>query len=210
MDKKLKDWQEEIDQIDVDLDTDADGISESFENQKAKLNSFLASSIDSMGKLVGEDNSNMIKGKLEELQLQLNLGKAETSDLFEEQRKKLENKISEAEQYFSTIKEDENHKYNSQITAVDNVFNSFKTRMEVFRLHYALAKADAGDELEEAKGNVKTKLNELKLKMDKRKSEATEKSKDVAEQGEAKWDDFSKDMTEAFGNISSAIKGLFS
>ena len=58
-------------------------IVDAFENQKAKLSGFIDTSREKVNAMAESEQATRLKTKLEELQVQLALGKAETRDAYE-------------------------------------------------------------------------------------------------------------------------------
>ncbi|HRG02446.1 MAG TPA: hypothetical protein PKZ75_15135 [Bacteroidia bacterium] len=88
--------------------------------------------------------------KLEELQVQSALGKAEMEDKFEEIKK-------EARVQYQNIKSDINSKLQN-----NKEYNNLKSKLENLELQLALGKADTKDLLEEQKKNLSKAFQEVK------------------------------------------------
>ncbi|GEM_PF-1013869 len=203
MNKFMKDWMEELDDLDIHLNLETDEITEAFENQKAKFQSFLTESAAKLDEKAAElklsEKATNLRSRLEELQLQLALGKAETRDAFEEQREKLDTSLNEAGTEYKAFKEKAEEQYHHLADEFHEVTEKFRTKMEVLRLQYALAKADMKEEFAEKKVEISQKLQELR-----NKSEADK------EKAEDKWDEFKEEISEAYNNFKETLKGLFS
>ncbi len=89
--------------------------------------------------------------KLEELQLQTALGKAELSDKMEELKKDAKAKVH---QFKSEV--------NSFVADNQETIDKVKGKLEHLELQLALAKADTMDELNEQKKNIEKAMRELK------------------------------------------------
>ena len=70
---------------------------DAFEKQKVQLRSMIESMKTNLDKAtdIAEENGTKLRSKLEELNLQLNLGKADGKDMFDEQRKKIDVALQE-------------------------------------------------------------------------------------------------------------------
>jgi hypothetical protein len=95
---------------------------------------------------VAEDKLAEMKVKIEELRLQLALGKADGMDAFEEQKKKIELAMHEL---YVAGKTNFNESYAKSITLFDQNADAFKTGLEIIKLQFSLAKMDAKDEFGE-------------------------------------------------------------
>jgi formiminotetrahydrofolate cyclodeaminase len=89
--------------------------------------------------------------KLEELQLQTALGKAELSDKLEEIKKETKDKINH-------IKWD----VSSEIQKDKEIFNHFKAKLEHLELQLALGKAETEEHLTEQKKNISAAISDVK------------------------------------------------
>lgn len=88
--------------------------------------------------------------KIEELQVQSALGKAELEDKFEEIKK-------ETREQYQNIKSDINSKLQN-----NKEYNNLKSKLENLELQLALGKADTKDLLEEQKKNLSKAFQEVK------------------------------------------------
>ncbi|MEL6626201.1 MAG: hypothetical protein AAFQ83_06695 [Bacteroidota bacterium] len=196
MDKNLANWQKELDDLQVDVELDVDKAADAFEEYKASFNEFVNTATSKIEGAMGE-NGTELKTKLEELQVQLALGKAESKDKVEEQRQKLSHTLHEVSTEYDKFKAEAGDSYEDFKEEMGDQLEKFKTRVDIFRLHFHLGMADSKDELENKRVVLKSQLHDIKTKMD----EAEDKAED-------KWDDFSEEMGKAFGSFRSALKKL--
>lgn len=89
--------------------------------------------------------------KIEELQVQTALGKAELSEKFEEIKKEARNKVNDIKA-----------KITSEIDEDKEEFNHVKGKLEHLELQLALGEAETMDMLKEQKKNFKDAVNEVK------------------------------------------------
>ncbi|MCB0843969.1 MAG: hypothetical protein KDE26_12005 [Bacteroidetes bacterium] len=203
MNEYLKKWNDELDDLHVDFSIDQEEVVEKFEKHKSSMREYLvdlANKIDEKAKgLDVKDKADNVKAKIEELQVQLALGKAESQDAYEEQKKNLDKKLHEAQKEYEKLKSEGDEKLHHLASDFHSQAEKFKTKMDVFRLHFALGTADAKDELAEKKEELKEKLAEMKKKVEENKEKAEEK-----------WDEFSEELSESYNHFKGAIKNLFS
>jgi hypothetical protein len=131
-----------------------------------------------------------LKSRLEELQLQLALGKAEGKQAFEKQRKKLDHLASEIE---TMIRENPTtaRTYNKLMLEI----KKFKIKMDILRLRYERKKRGQDVNLDEVRGGLYDKLASARLRL-----EETEKF------AEKKWKKFSSEMQMAYGHLKAAFE----
>ncbi|MDO8999213.1 MAG: hypothetical protein Q7W45_05565 [Bacteroidota bacterium] len=89
--------------------------------------------------------------KIEELQVQATLGKAELADKLEEIKKDTKDKINH-------FKWD----VNSAVEEGKDVYTTLKTKMEHLQLQLALGKAETADELSEQKKKLSNAIRDVK------------------------------------------------
>lgn len=89
--------------------------------------------------------------KLEELQVQTALGKAELSDRLEEIKKEARKKV-----------QDFKAEMNSEFIEDKEIYTHLKTKLEHLDLQLALGKAEAKEELHEQKQKIKEAIREVK------------------------------------------------
>lgn len=201
MNRYLEDWHKQLEDLEIHVDLGEEEIIEAFEKQKASFRDFLEKSKESVAELKDEGDSawQSLQTKLDELQVQLALGKAETRDAYEEQKEKLDQALHAAQVEADSVAGKVDSQYASIASEFKTKSEGFETQLDLFRLHYALGKAEAREKWDEKKGELRETLAELRRKIDQDKETAEEK-----------WDEFSGEMTEAFGHLKTALKGLFS
>ena len=194
MNKYLDDWMKELDDLEVQLDLDEGEIAENFEATKSKFHNWIE---DVKGKLDSlEAEGQNLRGKLDHLRVQLALGKADSRDAFEEQKSKIEHAVEDVSNNFRTWEQKAEDTVGTHLT---DLSEDFKAKLDVLRLQYHLGKADAADELNEKRSELKSKLAELKVK-----------AKQEMDEADDKFDAFSEEVSEAYTHIKKALKGLFS
>ena len=94
--------------------------------------------------------------KLENLQLQTSLGKAELADKLEEIKDQTKDKINHLKWDANSIVEDGK-----------DTFNHFKAKMEHLNLQLALAKAETSEEFSEQKKKISEAIRDVKYLLSK-------------------------------------------
>lgn len=167
---------------------------EQFEKQKENLKSLIdmaSSKLKESGdSFFSTDVGTKLNSQLEELKLQLALGKAESKDLFDKQSESISNSIN-------SIKSDLSEKYPDLVKLLDDNTLKFNSAMEGLRLQYSLGKADLGDGVDSNKEMVTNKLNQLK--------QMFEEGKDIAQE---KFDEFKDDSLKAFNSLKDTLINL--
>jgi hypothetical protein len=130
--------------------------------------------------------------KIEELEVQLALGKAESKDLFEEQKKKILKTLSQVEHELKTW-------INSGKMPVDfsDDIEKFKLKLEIIRLKFNLKKF-------EVKDAFKDRMNNARGEVEKIRGAVKSKLKD----GSLKYNDFRDQMSLAYKHLKKALNDL--
>jgi chemotaxis protein histidine kinase CheA len=196
MNQYLEDWLNEIDELEMQVDLGFEDLSDAFEKQKTAM----LETVDSLQeKLSGQETATNLRTKLDELRVQLALGKAEGKEAYEEQKDKLEVALSDTRKAMHEWTEKADDKYVSLTDSLKAKTSQFETKLDLFKVQFALGKAEARDEWEEKSKEVREKLHHVRTKLDSKKDSA-----------EDHWEEFTEEMGEAFGHFKKAVKGLFS
>ena len=194
---RLERWKSELEHLNMQLHLGRAEAKEAFEKQKGELREWVDEAGEWMDdvKEDGAEKMTDAKRKLEELRVQAALGRADTIDALHEEQKELSQKMHDMkyslEHAYQEVKEDAGDLSED----IGYKFEDLKTRFDMFWLHTSLGAMEAGDAWERRKKDISSDLHELKLKL--------EKGKDVAED---RWDNFSKEMTEAWRHFIGAFK----
>ena len=97
-----------------------------------------------------------LKQKIDELRLQLALGKAESLEMFEEQQKKIQLQWSILKANLEKIPE-----YNSLQDEVKSAFNEWRVRLEMIKIQFSLGKMELKDNLKEISSDLGKELDHL-------------------------------------------------
>jgi hypothetical protein len=131
----LTEWKTKFEEMQVKFTLGKMDAADAFEQQKEKLKELvvlLKSNLDKNTE-IAEELSTKMRTKLDELWLQLNLGKADGLDAFNQQRKKIEAALHEI---YVAGKSNYNHAFNYVMQLFDNNAQVFKTGLEIMQLQY--------------------------------------------------------------------------
>ncbi|MBI3512445.1 MAG: hypothetical protein HY064_17430 [Bacteroidetes bacterium] len=158
-----------IENLQVQLSLGEAEAADKYEEVKKKFNSFLHNAKAKIG-TQSRRAANDLRAEVDELQVQLSLGKADSRDKFEEQKKKisksmdkLERKIKSAEKA-SGFEEELLHE-----------IETMRIKLEVIRIHYALGQMEALEEFENKKHDLSEMLAKTKAKVAVKKEEFAKK-----------------------------------
>jgi hypothetical protein len=198
MNKFLQKFDQELEDLEIQLNLGSQEVIDAYERQKEAFKGFVHETRESVDHM-GSEQASKFKGKLEALQVQLALGRAESRDAYEAQKKKLDEAMQEAAQEYEKLKEETEEDMNEFSAGFKTGVERFQTRLDIMRVKFHLGAADARDEWEEKQKEMKEKFGEMRQQMKKRQTE-----------NEQKWDDFSEEVTESYTKFKSAVRGFFS
>ncbi len=189
------DWQKRIEELKVQFSLGKMDAVDSFEKQKDNMRELVVTLKENLDKAtdLAESKANELKAKLEELQLQLALGKVDGVDTFEAQKKKIE--LAMHEVYVEGKKTFSTH-FDQMLTMFDNNAQAFKTGLEIVKLQFSLVKMDAKDEAENARKEIQEKMNEL-----------GEQFKNIQQSALQNVEDINKQMKESYEKMKTFAEG---
>lgn len=153
-------WQTRLEEMQMQFSLGKMDASEAFEKQKDQFRSMLVNLKENMEKAtdMAEDKAAEMHTKLEELRVQLALGKADGMDAFEAQRKQIELAMHEL---YVAGKQNFSNNYEKGLEMFDRQSEAFRTGLDIVKIQYSLAKMDAKDEVEEKRKELNDKIVEL-------------------------------------------------
>jgi len=133
-----------------------------------------------------------VRSKLEELELQLSLGKADTKDLFEAQKKKIMQSISNLEdvikKYWSTMQMPDFFSHEVE---------QFKLKMEILKLRFRLKGFDIKDE-------YRSKMQAVRREIKRLATHANDKLYTRPD----RYNDFRYEISLAYKHLKNAVESL--
>lgn len=152
---KLLEAQREIDELVLQLALGKAEARDKFEETKQEFRTRVAEfRVTNVGTEVSA-TSKKLKGLLEELEVQLALGKADTREMFEEQKEKIEGIVEKVRAEFKKLKLEVLDKEH-----LEHEFEKFKLKLEVLRLRFQLKKFEVRDSFKESMHEAKKKIEQ--------------------------------------------------
>ena len=164
---------------------------DAYEGAKKKFNKYVHEAklrIDEV-KGMAKEKSSELKTVLEALQVQLALGKAETKDVFESQRKKISSILNKIETLIQKNKITDLYYAKLQME-----IEQFKIKLDILKLQYELNKLGVREEFEEKKEDFSKKLSDIKKRLLKKEEEA-----------EDKWEHFRDEISDAYSHLKKVF-----
>ncbi|MBL0339764.1 MAG: hypothetical protein IPP71_01920 [Bacteroidetes bacterium] len=172
--KLINKAETEIDELRVKISLGKMNGADLFEDMKKELrDSFHEITIEL--KSESNDIALSIKKNIEELQLQLALGKAEALDAYEDQKSKINKSINSIEHDIRSTKQELS--YDARLK-IQNELEKFRLKMEVLQIRYELGRLDLKDNVETKKQKFKKDFDQL---LDTLKEETSEKVEEYGE-----------------------------
>ncbi len=190
--EKLLSAQQEIDELALQLALGKAEATDKFEEIKKEFRLKISELKNLLSNPYENYLSPEVKAKIEELELQLALGKADSKVLFEEQKKKIMKALANLE---------ENIQKNWRKIKAPDFFlhevEQFKLKMEILRLRFRLKKFDVRDDYRNKMQTVRREIRKM-----------TPKTKDRLNDRQEKYDDFKFEISLAYKHIKNAVESL--
>lgn len=174
-------------------------VAENLESHKSSFMSFIDKSMETIDSVLSGDAALKARQSLDELRVQLALGKAESKEALEEQKEKLDSALHDAEARYASLKDDSNDDFHQWTAEFGEWKEKLQTRMDIAKLQYSLGKAEAKEEMEKKRQGLSKQLQSMKEQLDT-----------LEDKGEEKVEEFTKEISESFSHFRKAVKGLFS
>jgi hypothetical protein len=158
----MAEWQKHFEEMRLQFSLGKMNAADSFEQYKKQMGyalEKLRSDID-FATDKAEEQAKELKAKIEQLRVQLVLGKADTLEAFREQREKIEAALHEV---FVEGKSAYNHQFENVIRVFNSNAHAFKSGMEIMELQFNLARMEAREEAEKTRHLINEKMNEMTI-----------------------------------------------
>jgi len=153
-------WQQKAEELRLQVHLGRKEAAEAYEQQKKEMGSWAA---DLRYKLerAGGESSHHLRQRLEELELQAALGKAETRDALKEQQVKLDETLHKVEEEVRAFVNQADDAIDEFADKAEETLQHWHMRMDLFRLQAHLGAKEVGEELSSAKKKVLHKIEEI-------------------------------------------------
>lgn len=195
---QINHWKAEVDEMNVQLHLGKAEMGDEFEKQKKRIRDWAnegSRKISALGNKVGAYGTK-IKGALEDLQIQLSLGKAETEEGLEKQKEKINQALHNVQDKLKEGRKAAKDKTGKVAENLEDTFTGLRGRIDMLFVQMNLAKKELGDELEPRREKARKQLQQLQAKL-----------QDAEKVTEQKWKHFREEVSEAFQHVKKAIMG---
>lgn len=189
--RNILEAQKEIDELAVQLALGKAEAMEKFEEIKREFRTKVGEL-----KLLLQESPNRLpadlRQKIEELEVQLALGKAESKEMFATQKKKILAAIHHLENELrigvGKIKTPHYFAHEAE---------KFRLKLEILRLRFSLKKFEVKDEFREGMSNARREIEKMSKNV-----------KGTLHQGREKYADLSDQVSQAYSHLKKAVKNL--
>jgi hypothetical protein len=189
---RLLEAQQELDELAVQFALGKAEARDKFEEIKTSFKSYVTAFKSKLNQGEVHQLTQQLRSRIDELELQLALGKVETKELFEEQRKKIMDSL--------TAFEDALNRSLPALVDVDVLYHEiekFKLKLEIIRLKFVLKKFSIKDSFRE-------RMKESRLKVTK----LTDQLNANWESGNNKLSNLKDEIQLAYRHLRKAIKSF--
>ncbi|MCU0441293.1 MAG: hypothetical protein MUE96_02755 [Bacteroidia bacterium] len=153
-------WKMSLEKMNVRYNLGKMDAAEAFEAQKNQLKSMIETLKQNVDKAtdMAEEHAQKLRSSIEELNLQVHLGKADTVEAISAQRKKIDLAMQEV---YAAAKLAYTGNYAYMMELFDHNAKAIKTGLEIAQLQFTLAKMEVKEEAEKARKELDEKIAEL-------------------------------------------------
>lgn len=175
-------WKERLDTLKVKLELGKKDFREGVDDLEKDISQYLKKIKKNVDGFVDDNpKAQELKGRLEEMQVQLALAKAEGREALEKESRKLRDKLHAWKwDALDWLKDSSDKRAKAIKEALDDELEFYTAQLELLNVRAHLGKEDAEDKWEEMRKKLNVKLQELR--------------NTVENKAEEKWDDTKKDF----------------
>jgi len=200
---KLDQWQATASALEAQFDLTREKALERVEVQKQHYRDALQRFKTEIEKstTIANDIKSKVTTQIDEMQVQLALGKADTKDAFEEQKNKIQTAIADFEksmdQNLDAMEQKMDQAFDVVVEKTVYVANALDAELEAMQAHYEIEKAKTMDMYDTKKSEITSRISQFMGEIKDKQKLATDKASE-----------FEKDMSAGFANIKQAFSNL--
>lgn len=160
-----------------------------FEQNKKKFQTSVQELKQHIQELKKDPEVLVVLNKLEHFQVQLELGKSEAKQFFEQHYAQLSNTLNELEKEIRS-----NPTLNEHYARLHLEVAKFKLKLELFALHFKLKKLSIEYDFEKIKSHMHSRLSEFMNQVNAKKNE-----------GKAKWEHFQEEIKDVYDHLKKSF-----
>ncbi len=206
IDKLISRVKQECDELKLQMALGKAEAVDFLEEQKEQFKGRIDSTKDLVERnpLFDSETTDSLKGRLDELRLQLALGKMETRETLAEQREKIGQSIDAVKDGVAPLRETAGDAVSEFTELFDYGADFFKTKLDALSLNLGLTKADDNEAVADAETEAKKK--ELVTRLDSLSAKAKDASNLAGEELSKLGHDLSEGISEVRNEIADILK----
>ncbi len=196
IEERLRSWKQKAEELRLQGHLGQKEASDAFEQRKKEMKRWLEERKSDLEELKGSSSEKVedLKREMEELQVQLALGKAESRDALIEQQKRIETRSNElANKMHHMLDEAEDKSLNWARSSKEKL-DQFRMEFDLFRLQFHLGVQEGSELWEENKKAFIEGLAKFKASVE-----------NLENKSEDKWDNFKSEISEAWDHFKKAF-----
>lgn len=192
----LNNWKAQAELFNLQLQLGKKEAEIAFEDKKKEMAEWLDDVRDEIKdwQKEGKEDLSKVKAKVEDLQLQLALKKADSLDQLKANQKKLNNGFHELKYELNKAMEGGKENLQKWAALTEDTIDQYHTRFDLFKVQLSFALEDGEDKLEEKQKELTKKIAEYKQKLE-----------ELEDKGDLKWDNFKKEIGSAWEHVKKAF-----
>ena len=192
--------KQEIDELRLQIHLGKAEAEDFIEEHKGKFSDFLGGVKTRVqeAREVGEEKAKAVRQKVDELQVQLALGKMESRDAIEDQRNRIGGAVEALKEELEPAAGDTGSLWEEIKEQFEAGSDALSTKMDTLKLNFGLATAEIGEELKLKKDQLGEELRDLSIKLF-----------DVGQSAKGKFNEISDDVTEGISKLRKRLKDWF-
>jgi gas vesicle protein len=194
--EKLKEWKSQAESLKLQMHLGKKDAADAFEEKKEEMSKWLDEVGNDIKGLQKEGQEDLIdlRSKVENLQLQLALKKADSLDQLKTNQKKLNNSFNDVKYELNKNIESGKESLKKWADLTEHKIDQYHSRFDLFKLQLSLAMMEGEEEVEEKRKKVVSKISDYKQSLENLENET-----------ELKWSYFKKEIGAAWDHVKNAF-----
>ena len=199
--EKISQWKARLEELELQLSLGQKEAADFFHEKKEDFKRFIEATKEKIKNMdgIGDEKTELLRQKLDNLKSKFASGREEAEKTIRAEAKIIDETFDSFGEEMNKLKSGADKTVKELGEDVSRVTEDFRTKFDTYRVQLNLATADAKDSLHEKKKELQRKIAAAKQKLSAKTEVAGEK-----------WDEFSKEVSEAYDHIKGGLKKLFS
>lgn len=195
----LRNWQTKLEELRLQLALGEMDAADEFEKLKQRYHKHFDAFKEKLNDMEQSEMVSGLRTALDELRVQLALGKAETKEAFDEQKAKLKKLMTKVRQETQKIAREHKDDLDQWSDLLNDAMDNLSMHLDILKLQFHLGKAEAREKIKEKRKEMEERLKKLNERIEK-----------LTAAGKEKWDDIYKDLSVMYNDLKENMKRSFS